>query len=310
MSKYRLAIIGLGAFGKKYVETIQRDFADQIELVAACRQKNERPEWLPSTCQFYTDWRPICYKEKVDGVIIAASPYLYSVIKDLSHLGFPIMAEKPVVLDTNDLNHHFSGQLLVNYIHLFSPAFIELQNRIDLNKITSIETQGFNNGPIRDYSSLFDYGTHDLSMILSILQDFPTSIKCRKEKIHNGELFYIDLEFKNGITTHSVIGNGAKTKARKFIIHQSNFQSFTYDNENKNTYLTNLYKTQTLTGIKEKVITNIPIKYNGKIQPLTNSINDFLNLINKNVDPNDIRFGLQLTKQITSILAECEIQSS
>lgn len=297
MKIYNLGIIGLGNWGRNYVQTICRDFP-QINLKAACRRSNIRPDFLPPECNFYTDWQDLYRKEKLDGIIVALSPYASLITHDLLCGGIPVMAEKPVCLDSLswDSIELFAEKtpLLVNYIHCFDPDFIELQKNIDIDRIETILSYGYNHTPPRDFSSLFDYGSHDIAMLLSTIKSYPNKIRCSKEITDNGEQFAIIMDFGK-ISSYSKVGNGASVKSRKFIVNMDGDEKLIYND-------LDVVKFRHRRG--EYFILPFPA-FNEIPMPLNNAIKHFLLSIDGKYKQN-----LELTRQTVSILEECDRQVS
>lgn len=304
MKKYNLGIIGLGKFGKKYIDTIKNNFP-QINLVAACRQTLERPDFLPQECSFYTNWREIFDVPGLDGLIVATTPQnQYEVAKFANNHRIPLMIEKPLTLKSQDIKN-LSIKCLVNYIHLFAPAFVKLKEEIKDKKIQSIITHGYNNGPKREFSSLFDYGCHDISMILSLTNTDPKNIICTKKITDNGEIFEIVMTFDNGVSSFSVVGNGATERKRTLKVN-AGVETIVYDsNLIKDKLIQKKISYSPVLQYKKKPIriidTTYP-EYNNEIQPLTGAIGAFLGLIDGKIDN---RTDLKLTSRVTSILEEC-----
>lgn len=197
-----ILLIGNGKWGKNYVSTINNSFSD-IKLTIAGRDY----------------WKDLIDSSLYSGVIVATPPEshieiaIYSLSKNI-----PTMIEKPLSLSLEDAKqlNKFSTPILVNHIYLFSDGHKILKEMAwDISKINKITTNGYNNGPFRNYSSLFDYGAHDLSIILDLVKKSPDKIEI-KECSEN--LFNISMEFGN-IKTFSTIGSGANKKARNIMIN-------------------------------------------------------------------------------------------
>lgn len=252
-SGIKLLLIGSGTWGKNYIKTLQ-DF--NVQLFIATRH----------------NWRQLI-DENPDGVMICTPPQFHVEIAHYSlSRNIPTMIEKPLSLSMKELTSlkGFSTPILVNYVYLFSEQYQNIKNVIDVDDIKSISSQGFNQGPYRDYSSLWDYGSHDLSMILDILGHMPDKINIKKYDINNGYLYYIDMNFGN-IVTHSLVGNGGVCKRRLLSINSH--QKYVYDDS---------IQSQT--------------------KPLSNALDVFIKSIHGNCD---YRLGLELSFKITDILERC-----
>lgn len=254
----KLVLVGNGKWGKNYVNTLT-SFPD-ITLQIANRD----------------NWKSLI-NDLPDGVIICTPPSSHVEIASHSlSKNIPTMIEKPLSLSLLEAQQlqTFKSPILVNHIHLFAEAYQQLKNIVNNRRIESITSLGFNNGPIREYSSLWDYGCHDLSMILDLVNDFPEKIEAQEIKTETGSLFNIKLQFDT-LTTESLVGNGGQKPIRKLKIDCDGLK-IVYDNAHR------------------------PAHHN---LPLTNALNVFINAI-KGIP--DSRLGLDLSFKIIKILEICQ----
>lgn len=256
----KILLIGSGNWGKNYINTL-KEF-DYIELTVANRN----------------NWKELV--ENSDGVIIATPPEThYEIAEFVLNKDKFCMIEKPVTLSLEEINKlsKYSNKILVNNIHLFSEYFNKLYiNSLD-HKLNKIYSEGFNIGPIRStYSSLWDYGPHDIGMILYLANKMPIALKCceilNKDSM---SLFEIQLIF-DSFTSYSIVGNGGDKKSRLFRCNFDNGQ-FSYF-ESKDTQY--------------------------KMKPLKCAISQFIALIKGHKSD---RCGLELSIKITKILELCEV---
>jgi predicted dehydrogenase len=281
MKKYRLGIVGAGKWAENYCRTIET--MPEIELVAMARRKNKRPSFIPDTCQLYTNWQDLIHStDRPDGMIVAPS-YPGIIALDYLYYGIPVLSEKPVIA-----NRFLIESLLVNYIHLFSPAFQTLKKIVAGKKILRIVSSGYGPSKTREeFSPLFDYGPHDLSLILALMGKEPTDIHITQHnKTRAGTSYYINLTFDD-IKTQSLVGNGTITKAR--------YLSVWYEDEGRiqNIVYNDLSAYKLFIGDKK-------IDYPQEPTPLRGAIEEFLAMIDS-YTPNP--YYIDLTAQITKILA-------
>jgi predicted dehydrogenase len=258
----KLVIIGgNGKWGQKYISTLSE--IPNIEYKIADRN----------------NWKSLI-DELPDGVIVCTPPDSHIEIASYAlDKNIPTMIEKPLSLSLYEAKklEKYTTPILINNIHLFSNAYEKLKDNIRYSTIKDIFSEGYNNGPIRNYSSLWDYGWHDLSMILNLVGN-PIKIDVIKSETNNGELFNISLTFSQygfPFISESIVGNGAQERARKFKV---NFDGLNIEYDD----------------------TNIP---NHHQLPLKNALKVFLNLINGG---HDDRAGLDLSFKIIEILEYCD----
>lgn len=259
----KLILVGSGRWGQRYIETLS---TFDVKLAIAHRD----------------NWRHII-DQGADGVIVCTPPSSHIEIATYSlDKNIPTMIEKPLSLSLEEASvlKKYQTPTLINNIHLFSENYKKLKDiindkRVCINKITS---SGFNRGPIREYSSLWDYGSHDLSMILDLTKSLPTNAYCEEIKTEYGHLYGIKLEFANGLVTESLVGSGGKKSVRKLIV-ASDGLSIAYDGNAENNYT----------------------------PPLTNAINKFCQIINEDKQGYIKDSGsLNLSLNVIKVLEMCE----
>ena len=117
---------------------------------------------------------------------------------------------------------------MVDHIHVFSPAF-QLLKRLSpsLGRITGIVSAGGRHGPFRsDTPALWDWGPHDVSMILDVTGSEPLRVSGRRTSrtaVEVGgfaENFEIDLEFREGVRARITVGNALAPVRRFEVIHE------------------------------------------------------------------------------------------
>lgn len=256
----KLLLVGAGKWGQKYISTLNT-FPD-VELQIADRN----------------NWRNLI-DEIPDGVIVCTPPNSHVEIASYSMLkGIPTMIEKPLSLSLSEAESltPFKVPVLVNHIHLFSEAYQNLKNVVHHRKIDKITSLGFNKGPVRAYSSLWDYGCHDLSMILDLTNSFPQQIEASELRTDTGSLFNIKLQFDT-FYTESLVGNGGQKPVRKIKVDCD--------------------------GIK--VVYDDKERPNHHIPPLTNALRVFIDAIGGKPD---YRLGLDLSLKVIQILESCKIR--
>lgn len=246
-----IVLVGAGKWGQNYIKTLA---GFDVKLMVANR----------------SNWKNLI-DENPDGVIIATPPdshieiAKYSLSRDI-----PTMIEKPVCLSSQELEmlEEYNAAVLINHIHLFSQAFQNMKWVV--GQIDKIFSLGYGPGPIRDYSSLWDYGCHDIAMILYMAEDVPNAIKIEPIKTLTGELFNIQMFFDE-FESESLVGNGGAHPIRKFKIHGDGLV-YTYDDKLRPEYHS---------------------------PPLANALDIFINAIG---GQDDNRLGLDLAINVTKIL--------
>lgn len=211
--KINIAIIGKGPWGKKIEKNIICN-KEKINLIYKAGR----------------DWNK--FKKKIiDGIIVATPPAThFKIVYYFIKKKIPVFVEKPFCLNENEVlklkqeSEKNKSLIFVNYIHLYSKSWNFLKKKlVNLGKIKKIESKGGNIGPFRiNNPCLWDYGSHDLSMLFDIVKEpfLESKIKIiKKEKINNsiGYLYKINFRFKK-LVSSILIGNILEKKTRIFKI--------------------------------------------------------------------------------------------
>lgn len=251
-----LLLIGNGKFAKNYISTLSH--FSNVKLTIANKD----------------NWGKLI-DNKPDGVMVCTPPSShieiasYSLYKDI-----PTMIEKPLALSSKriELLSHYTSPILVNYSSIFTQAFEKIKDFVDPSKISKISANFFNDGPPRDYSSLWDYGPHALAVVLA-LKNGPPNIKIKKNNYGEGSQYYLKLLFEKA-QADCIVGNiGDRTRSWSV---SSDGMTILYDDTKRPDYV---------------------------LPPLSNALNIFINAIQ---GKDDFRLGLGLSMRITDVLERCD----
>lgn len=154
-------VIGTGAWGTKVIKAIRALGYD----VRVCNRSGEFED--QSVCRDYRKLIP-----EVDIVWVATHPTTNCEIAAyaIEH-NKPTVVEKPVAFTSQQVAGLVRASkakqvpLIVDYIHMFNPGVLALPLRGDAP--IALEVNIGNNGPERDYSAFWDYGSHAFAFALS-----------------------------------------------------------------------------------------------------------------------------------------------
>lgn len=290
--KLKIGIFGLGKFGKNYVNTLNTYFSN-IDIAVACRKTNQRPDFLPESCGFSNNHLDVLNNYKLDGIISAMMPEQNLQLAALAMMHqVPILVEKPAAFTVKELdfiiNNEYKNLFMVNYIHLFSEVFKKAQELIGNKQIISINSKGYNDGPVRQFSTLFDYAPHDFSMGLYLTK--PKNIKleyCQKSfNIDNDNIALYNIIVMYDNIKHTMeVGNYSNSKERLFEIELPNQEIIRINKDSLYHYVNGKTKSYI---------------YKPNMS-LCGTIDYFKNFINGEKDD---KADLNLTLQITEIIEE------
>lgn len=298
-----LALIGAGPWGRNYIKTIKQ--IPEIRLAQLSSRNPHCHKLAPPGCEIFQNWQEIIQKKNVDGIIIAA-PSKFQTQIGIAALdgGFPVMFEKPLALNLKDLDRinkaaKRSGlPTIVDHTLIFHPAFERLKElNQNLDEITAISSNGWNWGPFREnIDPLWDWGPHDLSLCLELLEATPEIVKA--ERIESAatpqglrRMYNLVLNFPEGAGADLVFGNCRSPKRRYFeVITQD--RSFIFDD----------CSDQKLIARSKGNISYID--YSEEL-PLTHAVKKFVSGIKGKTDH---RLGFNLANKVCHLLATAETQ--
>jgi len=299
----RLGLIGCGAWGWRYMPAaVEAGNAVVTHSSRPGQKALDNPHFKRfldgSGCQpeFVDDWREMV--DKVDAFVVATPPDSHAqVCAHLLELGRPVMVEKPFTLSVDEaiaLQRIVSASkaiLLVNHLHLFAPAYEKLRE-IVLSARPSrcrVYSRVGSSGPHRDYSALWDYGSHDVAMCLGLELGHPTAVSCMRMPDEFGCVQLgcqrFDLHVHFGPHEANIqVWNGALPKQRYFEVLWEGTR-LVYDELEPNKLL--LRCNNSPVGISDE-------------KPLTRAVRAFANAVS--TGKTDWRFGADVGVVTTRIL--------
>lgn len=180
----RLALIGCGAWGWRYIPAaLEAGNCLVTHVVGVGRScPDEARQYLRDLTIVNREWlwRDAGHLDElpVDAFILATPPRdRLSTCQKIIESHRPLMIEKPLALTDTEARLITSAAdraglpLLVNHQHLFAPAYEMLRDIVSSWAPLTVRSAGEGPGPFRDYSPLWDYGPHDVAMILGLADD-------------------------------------------------------------------------------------------------------------------------------------------
>lgn len=228
----RLGLVGAGRWGRNYIRTINE--LDGVTLSHLASGNPESANLVAEDCRICPDWRSFVTTEKLDGLIIASPPDSHAEIA-LAAIGadLPVMIEKPLTLEPAEAvlltktAENKDALVMVDHTHLYSPAFRALKTMAtEWNRLDNIISRSGNWGPFRnDVPVLWDWGAHDISMILDIVGEFPDEISARSIGSYvveggQAESINIDLAWNSGLSAKIELNNHRSDRINQFEVHR------------------------------------------------------------------------------------------
>lgn len=182
----RVGVIGAGRFGRHYLRIIQH--TEGVSLAAVASSNPETGALVPQGCPVTSDWRTLMSRDALDAVIIATPPQLhYEMASAAMRAGLAVLVEKPVTLDPPQAQALYEEAVqtgavaLVNHIQVINPAWQALKANLPrIGAVADVISEGGNHGPFRpDTPPWWDYGSHDVSLVLDLFRVMPDAVSAR-----------------------------------------------------------------------------------------------------------------------------------
>ena len=178
--KIDICLVGFGTWGKIIFNNILEN--KHYNLVLIITSKKRKYLIKQEILKYPIIIRILTKQKNIKGfAFIATTPKKqFEISKFFLKNGISLILEKPVSLRLNnikkliELNNKYKKIILVNYIYLYHPLILHIKKNIEKNKelIKFFKTKGGDNKPERTYiNTLFDWGPHDLSLLLFLLMN-------------------------------------------------------------------------------------------------------------------------------------------
>jgi len=173
----RAAVIGVGAMGKQHARIYNE--LDRVELVAVADvdEDTARNTARRYKIGWYTDYRAMLDREKLDVVSTAVPTCLHrQVALDVIDRGIHLLVEKPIAGTAEEAQEIIDRaaargiKLTIGHVERFNPAILELKRRLDngeLGRVFQMHARRLGPFPerVRDVGVVIDLATHDLDVM-------------------------------------------------------------------------------------------------------------------------------------------------
>ena len=186
--KLNAGVIGVGNMGRHHARNYNEISATDLVAVSDIDPKVGKEVAERLKCKFYTDYREMLKKEKIDLLTIAVPTKLHKkVALDCIAKGIHILIEKPIAATVGEAKEIVQKakqkgiKFTVGHIKRFNPAVLKLKEMIDrgeLGELVMVAT--FRLGPaptqIRDANVVIDIGVHDIDIMNWFFGKLPEKI--------------------------------------------------------------------------------------------------------------------------------------
>lgn len=300
----KAALIGFGKWGKNYYRILNHlNYQKVLNFCFISRSNYKKKILDKKNLTLKTISYKNIFKKKIDILFVSSPPKTHLFFsKQAIKYKIPVLIEKPLTLDfesTNKIKNLLNKKkliFLVNHQHIMSPYFKMLKKLVNNKNIKKIYSEAHGIGPKRDYSILWDWIPHDLSMIFDLLgiNKKITILNLKKQQKYKGYERWNIKFIIDDIYLNINIGNNFKKKTRIFSVFEKNGNVITLNDQNSSRY--KLRHNNKYIKIKNTF-------------PLENKIQCLINLANKkkyhklheSEYMKDINLSLKIAKSIEKI---------
>ncbi len=229
--KGKVAVAGMGYWGKNLV----RNFHELGALATVC----DSSETVEAGCRkeyadvkFCRDFTAVLSDASIAAVALATPAVAhYTMAKAALRAGKDVFVEKPLAIEVGqgselvDLAEANGRILMVGHILRYHPAITALQRLIGagaLGKIQCLYSNRLNIGKIRtEENILWSFAPHDISVILSLLNEMPSRVTCQGGAYLNRNVFDVTLsqfEFPSGVHAHIFVSWLHPFKEQRLVV--------------------------------------------------------------------------------------------
>ena len=230
-STIKVAVVGMGYWGKNLV----RNFHELGALSAVCDSR----ESVENDCKreyegvrFHREFGSVLSDPAISAVALATPAVShYQMAKAVLEAGKDVFVEKPLAIDVGqgeelvELAESKKRILMVGHILRYHPAIIKLRELIqhgDLGKLQYLYSNRLNIGKIRtEENILWSFAPHDISVMLSLLNESPHQVSCQGGAYLNRNVFDVTLSqfgFPSGVQAHIFVSWLHPVKEQRLVV--------------------------------------------------------------------------------------------
>ena len=227
----KIAVVGCGDWGKNLI----RNFGELNSLFAICDNNEDKlksfKDKYPAVIT-YSSFSEVLKNTDIQGVVIASPAVChYSMAKEALLNDKDVFVEKPLSLEVKQgkelvqIAKERNRILMVGHILLYHQVILKIKKLIDageLGKIQYIYSNRLNMGKIRtEENILWSYAPHDISVILSLLGEFPESVTAQGGSYIREDISDVTLttmNFTSGTKAHIFVSWLHPFKEQKLVI--------------------------------------------------------------------------------------------
>jgi predicted dehydrogenase len=227
MGKLRLAVIGVGEFGKNHVRVVRQ--SQRAELVAVVDTNHARASEVATTndCAALSDFRTLA--GKVDAAIVSVPTSAHAEVGCcLLEAGIDVLVEKPMAQDLASADQLIHAAdlhdriLQVGHLERFNPAVIALEKVARHPLFFEIHRLSMFSPRSLDIDVVLDLMIHDIDILLNLVPGEIEEIRAAGISILTPkvDIANVRLQFQGGCVANITAGRVSTDRVRKLRLFQ------------------------------------------------------------------------------------------
>jgi predicted dehydrogenase len=225
--KRRVAVVGVGEFGRNHVRVIRQ--SARAELVAVVDVNRARAEEVAAgnECLALADARDLA--GKVDAAIIAVPTSMHAETgRTLLEAGIDVLVEKPIAPDLASADRLIRAAeannriLQVGHLERFNPAVMTLEKAARMPLFFEIHRMSVFSPRSLDIDVVLDLMIHDIDILLSLAGDEIEEIRAAGISILTPkvDIANVRLQFRGGCVANLTASRVSTDRVRKLRLFQ------------------------------------------------------------------------------------------
>ena len=311
--KKNIAVVGCGYWGKNLV----RNFSELGALYSVSDTNIETAKNYANQYKVkYLTFDETINDANINGVILTVpAKHHASMAIEAMNKGKHVFVEKPLALNEMDAKLMIENakdnnvKLMVGHLLHYHPIFKEIKKLIkkgQIGKLEYIQSSRLSFGRYRSEEDvIWSFAPHDISMILSLSNEKPKTVKFNSKSIikdNHPDIANIYMEFTSGLKSNISVSWINPNKEVKLFITGSSAMLIFDDtkpwDEKLSLYSYDINETENLTYINKSSLKFIEVT---EEEPLKNECKHFLDVVNQNTKPlTDGLEGLNVVEVLSS----------
>jgi UDP-2-acetamido-3-amino-2,3-dideoxy-glucuronate N-acetyltransferase len=278
---------------------------------------------FPDT-NFTTDYRAVLSDDTIKAVAISTPAAThYQLAKEALLAGKDVFVEKPLALELKQgeelirLSAERKLVLMVGHILQYHPAVIKLKSLIQseaMGQIQYIYSNRLNIGKIRtEENILWSFAPHDISVILSLLQEEPCDVNCQGSDVINknvADMTISEFLFPSGVRAHIFVSWWHPFKEQLLVVMGSEKMAV-FDDTSQDKLKLYPHRVENVKGLPVAVKAEAEIVPLPSDEPLRSECKHFLSCVAERKKPlTDGEEGLRVLRVLNECQKALESQSA